>query len=97
MENLYLKIKEAIKKLQEYGIPIFFLRDFKKKEPSVSLTMMVISFNLCLFSLVNKFAKIVDGVDIENSLQLFLVTASLYFGRSFSKKMLDSNDSDKKD
>jgi hypothetical protein len=78
------QIKEKIKKLSDYGIPIFMLRDPVKKTPSVSLTMMFISFNLCLFSLINKFAKIVQGVDVDNSIQLFLITAGLYFSRSFS-------------
>lgn len=78
-------IKEKIKHWQEQGIPILFFRDQDKKGPSVSLTMLIISFTLCLFALVNKFAKIVQGVDIENSLQLFVICAGLYFGRSFGK------------
>ena len=74
MNELLDKIKEKIKKLTDYGIPLPMLRDFKKKEPSISLTMMFIAFNLCLFSLINKFAKIVQGVDVDNSIQLFMIT-----------------------
>lgn len=79
------RIKELIAKLQQQGIPVLFFRDEDKKGPSVSLTMLLISFSLCLFALINKFAKIVDGVDVDNSLQLFGICAGLYFGRSFGK------------
>jgi len=37
--------------------------------------------------LINKFAKIVDGVDVDNTIELLVVCASLYFGRSLSKKI----------
>lgn len=81
------KIKQKIKDLQEQGVPLFFIKDPITKQPSVSLSLLLVSFGLCFFSLINKFAKIVQGVDIENSLQLLIICASLYFGRSLSKKM----------
>jgi hypothetical protein len=81
------KLKELIKELQDKGAPLVFLRDPITKLPSVSLTLLIISFILSIFSLINKFAKVVDGVDVENTLQLLLITSSLYFGRSLSKKM----------
>lgn len=81
------KISNQIKQWQKQGVPILFWRDEQKKAPSVSLTMMLISFGLCVFALINKFAKIAEGVDIDNSLQLFMICAGLYFGRSLSKKV----------
>jgi hypothetical protein len=87
MNNLFKKINNQIKRWQKQGVPILFWRDEQKKAPSVSLTMMLISFGLCVFALINKFAKIVEGVDIDNSLQLFMICAGLYFGRSLSKKI----------
>ena len=83
------KLKEFLKELQDKGIPVVFLRDPITKLPSVSLTLLLVSFILSIFSLINKFAKIVDGVDVDNTLQLLIVCASLYFGRSLSKKMND--------
>lgn len=83
------KIKELIKQLQDQGIPVIFFRDPITKQPSVSLSLLLVSFVLSIFALINKFAKIVDGVDIENTLQLLIICASLYFGRSLSKKMND--------
>jgi len=81
------KIKAKLKELQDQGLPIVFLRDPVTKVPSESLTLLIISFTLCLLSLLNKFAKVVDGVDIENTLELLIICASLYFGRSLSKKI----------
>jgi hypothetical protein len=85
------KIKSVIERFQKEGLPIFFIRDPLSGKPSVSLTMLVISFTLCMVSIVNKFAKIVEGVDMENSKELLIICASLYFGRSISKK-IDSSD-----
>jgi len=83
------KLKEHIKQLQEKGLPLVFLRDPISKLPSVSLSLLIISFLLSVFSLINKFAKVVDGVDVDNTLELLVITSSLYFGRSLSKKMND--------
>lgn len=81
------KIKLIVSKLQKEGIPLIFVRDPIRKLPSVSLTLLLISFSVSLFALVNKFAKIVEGVDVDNSLELLIICASLYFGRSLSSKM----------
>lgn len=91
------RIKAQIKEWQEKGVPIFFLRDPITKLPSVSLTMMVVSFTLCFVSLLNSFAKLFKGIDIENSLQLLIITSSLYLGRSFSKKMVNTEDKNAKE
>jgi hypothetical protein len=81
------KLKAKLKELQDQGFPIIFLKDPVTKLPSVSLTLLIISFAMCMLSLLNKFAKVVDGVDIENTLELLIICASLYFGRSLSKKI----------
>ena len=82
---MYDQFKKKLEYWQKNGVPILFWRDEGKKAPSVSLTMMILSFLLCYFSLINKFAKVVQGVDIENSLQLFMITAGLYFSRNIGK------------
>lgn len=83
------KLKELIKKLQDNGVPVILLQDPLTKKPGVSFSLLVVSFVLSVFALINKFAKIVDGVDVDNSLELLIICASLYFGRSLSKKMND--------
>lgn len=88
------KLQNKMTDLQKNGIPIFFFRDEQKKSPSVSLTMMMISFGLCVLSIVSKFFKINQIVDIENSIQLLMITSSLYFGRSLGKKKKIEDDKD---
>jgi hypothetical protein len=75
--------------MQDNGVVLLFVRDPVSKQPSVSLTLLIVSFTLTVLSLLNKFAKIVDGVDVDNTLELLIITSSLYFGRSLSKKMND--------
>lgn len=88
------KLKEFHNRMVEAGIPLWFVRDPVKKQPSVSLTMMLISFTFYLFTLVNKFGKWFS--DVDGAAQLLLITAGLYFGRSFSggkgKASLTSNE-----
>ena len=81
------RLQSLIIKLQKQGIPLVFVRDPITKVPSVSLTLLLLSFSISLFALINKFAKIVEGVDVDNSLELLIICASLYFGRSISKKL----------
>lgn len=81
------KLQSIISKLQKQGIPLIFVMDPITKVPSVSLTLLLLSFSISLFALINKFAKIVEGVDVDNSLELLIICASLYFGRSISKKL----------
>lgn len=82
MDDLLEKMKNIHQKLHEQGIKLWFIRDPIKKEPSVSLTMLFISFNLYVFTLVNKFGKWFS--DVDGAGQLLLISAGLYFGRSFS-------------
>lgn len=76
------KIKELLDKAHTHGIKLPYLRDPIKGSPSVSLTMLFISFHIYIFTLVNKFAGWVS--DVDGAGQLLLITAGLYFGRSFS-------------
>ena len=82
------KIKELQRKLIDWctkqGIPVFILRDPITQKPSASFTLLVVSSGLVIFGLLNKVAKLFDGVDIENALQFFYACAGLYFGRKLT-------------
>lgn len=66
------------------GIPTPVLRDPVTQLPSASFTLLVVSSGLVIFGLLNKVAKVVDGVDIENALQFFYACGGLYFGRKLT-------------
>jgi hypothetical protein len=77
------KIKEIINKMNEKGIPIPMVRDPKTQKPSVSLTLVVISGNIVLISLLNSFANVFKGVDTESAIYWFIVCFGGYLGRKF--------------
>lgn len=82
------KLKELQDRLTEFctkkGIPVVVFRDPVTQQPSASFTLLVVSSGLVIFGLVNKIAKLVDGVDINNALQFFYACAGLYFGRKLT-------------
>lgn len=82
------KLKELQHRLVEFctkkGIPVPVLRDVTTQQPSASFTLLVVSSGLVIFGLINKIAKLVDGVDIDNALQFFYACAGLYFGRKLT-------------
>lgn len=82
------KLKELQKRLVDFctkkGIPVPILRDVTTQKPSASFTLLVVSSGLVIFGLLNKVAKLVDGVDIDNALQFFYACAGLYFGRKLT-------------
>lgn len=76
------QIKEVLTRLHEKGIKLPYFRDPIKGTPSVSLTLMLISFFLYILTLVNKLAGWFG--DVDGTFQLLVLTSGLYFGRSFS-------------
>lgn len=66
------------------GIPVPIIRDPSTQQPSASFTLLVVSSGLVIFGLINKAAKFVDGIDINNALQFFYACAGLYFGRKLT-------------
>lgn len=82
------RINELRQKLVDWctkkGVPVPILRDPIAQKPSASFTLLVVSSGLVIFGLLNKVAKLVDGVDIDNALQFFGICAGLYFGRKLT-------------
>lgn len=82
------KLKELQDKLTEFctrkGLPVPVLRDPVSQLPSASFTLLVVSSGLVIFGLLNKIARLVDGVDIDNALEFFYACAGLYFGRKLT-------------
>lgn len=78
------KIKQFIDSLNSKGIPLPLLRDPKVNGPSISFTMMFISFNVVLVGLIGKYAKALDGIDVQQAIYWFICCAGLYFGRALN-------------
>jgi hypothetical protein len=52
---------------------------------SVSLTLVVISATMVILSLVGSITQKVKGIDVNNAMEFFIITSSLYFGRKYQK------------
>lgn len=91
----FKQIKDFIKTLQNDGVPLMFIKDPRTKTPSVSLTMLMISFALVLFGILNKWTQWIQGVELDNAMELLYLTTGLYFGRAMSKQTSGTIDPEK--
>lgn len=77
------KLKSLINRLNQYGIPIPMIKDPRTGKASVTLTMMVLSFNTALLGQLGKFTNLLGNVDMTSAMSLFVATSALYLGRKF--------------
>lgn len=76
--------KKFVYKMNVNGIPIPMIKD-PRNGASVSLTLVFISFNVWLISIIGKWAGALGGVDSGQTLNMFIVCAGLYWGRKFQR------------
>lgn len=93
---MYEAIRSFIKNLQDKGVVLLFVTDPVTKQPSVSLTLLVVSFTVLMLSLSSEVSKMLGVIDSDQALNVVIVTAGLYLGRSFSNKKFNVP-SDKKE
>lgn len=72
-----------LKRINAEGISLAFFKDPGTGKSSVSLTLLIISFNLVILGIIGKWGGILN-VNIEQSLNLFYACSALYFGRKVS-------------
>jgi hypothetical protein len=85
------KLKEFAKQLNSLGIPLPMVRDPKTGIASVSLTLVVLSSIYVQVGLIGKYSKLLDGIDLNQAMNFFLISAGLYFGRNLSTQSVNSN------
>lgn len=85
MNELIKKWKDLCTKMNKHGIPLPMIRDPKKGQGSVSLTLVFISFNVWLVSMIGHAAGALGGMDHDAALQMFLASAGLYWSRKLTK------------
>lgn len=86
MNILMQKWMDLTQWLSSRGIPLIWIRDPKTGVASVSLTLMIVTFTLCVLSVIDKIAnsKLFGDVNASDSFNLFIATSALYFGRNIS-------------
>ena len=83
--DLKAKWNEFVDNMNKKGIPIPTIRDPKTGAGSVTLTMVFMSFNVWMVSVVGKAAGALGGMDSSQCLNMFVACAGLYLGRKFQK------------
>jgi hypothetical protein len=73
------KIKDFIKKLNEYGIPIPLVRI--NGVPTLTGTMTLLSFLTALLGQIGKVTNFLGPVDLSQANYLFLISLGAYLGR----------------
>jgi len=80
------QLKDLLEKLNSKGFPLPVLKDPLSQLPSVSLTLTFISFNIVVIGLIGKISGYLGGIDLDQSIVLFGVCASLYWSRRVGVK-----------
>jgi hypothetical protein len=78
------KLKQLYNYLHNRGFKFPLLNDPNTDQPSVTLTMMVISFVFCLAGLFQKLNNTDLDIDMSQALVLLTITSSLYLGHKIS-------------
>lgn len=79
------KLEKLISDMNSKGIPVPMARDPKTGVGSITATMVVVSFGVCLILLAGKVTKVIGSVDYDNALWLLGLALSAYLGRQFQK------------
>lgn len=72
-------IKNFIKKLNDYGIPIPLVRI--NGTPTLTGTMTILSFLTALLGQIGKVTNVLGAVDLTQANYLFLISLGAYMGR----------------
>lgn len=84
MEQLIAKIKALIATLNEKGIPTPIMRDMVSGKPSITYTMMLVSFVLTVIASFRLGAEKL-GLNFNQCLELLSYVGIGYIGRKFQK------------
>jgi hypothetical protein len=77
--------------MNKKGVPIPLARDPKTGKGSLTFTMSVVSFGVCIVLLAGKVTNILGDVDYDNALWLLGLTLSTYLGRQYQKNGKEMN------
>lgn len=83
---------KIIKYCSDHGVPVVLLYDPKTGRGSVSLTLVFISFNIWILSIMGVTSDILGGVDQDQAFNMVLACFGLYYGRKLTlgNKELDN-------
>lgn len=79
------RLKELLEKLKSNGVPLIFFRDYATSKPSITFTMTVVSFILCILAVIAKTdkSKFFGDIDFAETSNLLIISLGAYIGRKF--------------
>jgi hypothetical protein len=77
-----MNIQDLINKLKTNGIPVICFSF--KGEPSVSLTILIISVFLLILGILSNYFVFLKGINGDLAFNFFMASAALYFSRKLS-------------
>jgi len=80
------KLKDVVQKMNSAGVPLPMVR--VNGAPSLTATMVVMSFTTALIGQIGKMGKLLGDVDLVQANYLFAICLTAYLGR----KMQGSKD-----
>lgn len=76
---MFEKIKDFIDKLNSKGVPVPMIR--VQGQPSLTATLVFLSFNMSCLGHIGKVTKLVGAVDLQSANYLFFGCLAVYLGR----------------
>ena len=52
---------------------------------SITCTMVIVSFGICVIGVIGKVSKVLDGVDLTAAHSLLVISLSAYLGRKLQQ------------
>ena len=76
--------KDFVSKMNEKGVPMPMAS--YKGEGNPALTLVILSSFLVIVGIVGKFAGLLGGIDMNNAMQFFYASCTLFFGHTWVHK-----------
>ncbi len=79
------RLKSLLNRLKDNGVPLVFFRDYATGKPSITFSMSVISFVLCVCAVIAKVnnSKFFGDIDYSECSNLLIISLGAYIGRKF--------------
>jgi hypothetical protein len=80
-----MKLGKFLESLNNPGVPVPTVRDPKTGKGSITCTMVVVSFGVCILGVIGKYSKMLGEIDLTAAHSLLVISLSAYLGRKMQK------------
>lgn len=80
-----MKLGKFLESLNSPGVPVPVVQDPKTHKGSITCTMVVLSFGVCILGVVGKVSHLLGEVDLTAAHSLLVISLGAYLGRKAQK------------